>query len=56
MTKVDMKPIDLFATPESMDNLQSWLEKARDPHVTTASMMMYNLLVSKYDIYEKKAD
>tara|TARA_B110000902_G_scaffold247995_1_gene304682 strand:+ start:1354 stop:1524 length:171 start_codon:yes stop_codon:yes gene_type:complete len=54
MTKTEMKPINMFATPESMDDLQSWLEGARDPYVTTASMMMYNLLVSKYDMIEKK--
>lgn len=56
MTKVEMNPIGLFATPESMEDLQSWLEKARDPYVTTASMMMYNFLVSKFDMYEKKED
>jgi hypothetical protein len=50
----EMKPINMFATPESMDDLQAWLEKACDPYVTTASMMMYNLLVSKYDMIEKK--
>lgn len=56
MTKVKMDPIGLFATPESMEDLKSWLEKANDPYVTTASLMMYNLLVSKYDMYEKKED
>ena len=56
MTKSEMSPLSMFATPESMESLQSWIEKARDPHVTTASMMMYNLLVSKYDMYEKKED
>ena len=56
MTKIEMKPVGLFATPESMEDLQSWLEKANDPYVTTASMMMYNFLVSKFDMYEKKGD
>ena len=56
MTKIEMEPITLFATPESMEDLQAWLEKARDPYVTTASMMMYNFLVSKFDMYEKKED
>ena len=49
-----MKPIDMFATPNSMRDLEAWLIKARDPAVTTAAMMMYNLLVSKYDMKEKE--
>lgn len=49
-----MKPIDMFATPESMAELELWLARARDPMVTTAAMMMYNLLVSKYDLKEKE--
>ena len=49
-----MKPIDMFATPESMAELEFWLAQARDPMVTTAAMMMYNLLVSKYDLKEKE--
>jgi hypothetical protein len=56
MTKADMNPIGLFATPESMQDLQAWLENTRDPYTMTGAMMMYNLLVSKYDMYEKKAD
>lgn len=54
MTKSDMKPINLFATPDSMEALQSWIEAARDPMVTTAAMMMYNLLVSNHDLYQKE--
>lgn len=50
----NMKPIDMFATPESMAELELWLARARDPMVTTAAMMMYNLLVSKYDLKEKE--
>ena len=49
-----MKPIDMYATPESVTELADWLEQARDPMVTTAAMMMYNLLVSKYDMKEKE--
>lgn len=49
-----MKPIDMFATPNSMAELELWIAQARDPMVTTAAMMMYNLLVSKYDLKEKK--
>lgn len=44
----------MFATPESMKDLEDWLVRARDPMVTTAAMMMYNLLVSKYDLKEKE--
>lgn len=55
MTDTHLKPINLFATPKSMEDLQSWIESARDPYVTTAAMMMYNLLVSNYDLHEKKA-
>lgn len=51
-----MKPINLFATPESMKDLEDWLVAARDPMVTTGAMMMYNLLVSKYNLTEKKED
>ena len=56
MTKADMKPVGLFSTPESMKDLHTWLEKTRDPYTMTGAMMMYNLLVSKYDMYEKKED
>jgi hypothetical protein len=56
MTKADMKPVGLFSTPESMQDLQAWLENTRDPYTMTGAMMMYNLLVSNYDMYEKKAD
>ena len=45
MTKSDMKPINLFATPDSMEALQSWIEAARDPMVTTAAMMLVMLLM-----------
>ena len=55
MTDTQLEPINLFATPKSMEDLQSWIESARDPYVTTAAMMMYNLLVSNYDLSEKKA-
>ena len=56
MTDNKLTPINLFATPKSMEDLQSWIEAARDPYVTTAAMMMYNLLVSNYDLNEKKAE
>ena len=49
-----MKTIDMFATPNSMAELELWIAQARDPMVTTAAMMMYNLLVSKYDMKEKE--
>jgi len=50
----NMKPINFFATPNSMKDLEDWLAAARDPMVTTAAMMMYNLLVSNFDLTEKK--
>ena len=56
MTKFDMKPVGLFSTPDSMQDLQAWLENTRDPYTMTGAMMMYNFLVSNYDMYEKKAD
>lgn len=49
-----MQPINLFATPKSMKDLEDWLVAARDPMVTTAAMMMYNLLVSNFDMKEKE--
>jgi hypothetical protein len=49
-----MKPINVFATPNSMKELETWLEAVRDPIATTGAMMMYNLLVSKYDLREKE--
>lgn len=56
MKQIEMNPITMFATPESMEDLQTWITKARDPYVTTAAIMMFNLLVSKYDMYEKKEE
>ena len=55
MTNTDLQPINIFATPDSMEDLQSWIKSASDPYVTTAAMMMYNLLVTNYDMNEKKA-
>lgn len=49
-----MKPVTFFHTPESMDELEKWLADARDPMVTTAAMMMWNLLTSQYDLVAKK--
>ena len=54
MIKVEAKPIGFFHTPESMEELQNWIEEARDPMVTTAAMMMWNLLTSQYDMVAKK--
>lgn len=52
--KQAMTPITFFATPESMAELEKWLADAKDPMVTTAAMMMYNLLTSQYDMVAKK--
>jgi len=54
MIKVEAKPIGFFHTPESMEELQNWIESANDPIVTTAAMMMWNLLTSQYDMVAKK--
>jgi len=54
--RVDMKPINLFATPESMGDLEAWLVDARDPMVVTGAMMMYNLLVTSYELHEKASE
>ena len=47
-------PIGLFHTPESMQELESWIYASRDPMVATSAFMMYNFLLSKYDLIEKK--
>lgn len=54
--KIDMKPVNLFATPESMGDLEAWLVAARDPLVVTGAMMMYNLLVTSYELHEKASE
>jgi len=51
--KVEMKPITFFATPDSMKDLEDWISAARDPMVTISAMMMYNYLVTNYDLHEK---
>ncbi len=54
--KVDLKPVTLFATPNNMGEMEDTLAKYGDAVATTAAMMMYNLLVTKYDLYEKESD
>jgi len=53
-TESKLKPIGFFHTPESMEELENWIESASDPMVTTAAMMMWNLLTSKYELTPKK--
>lgn len=48
-----MKPITFFATPNSMKDLENWLTDLKEPTATTAAMMMYNLLVTQYELKEK---
>jgi hypothetical protein len=48
------KPVGLFHTPKSMQELEKWIYASKDPVVVTAAFMMYNLLLSKYDLTEKK--
>ena len=54
MTKVTATPIGIFHTPESMDELQKWIDSTKDPLVVTGAYMMWNLLTSKYDLTPKK--
>ena len=37
----------LFHTPETMEELENWLIKTKDPLVLTGAMMMYNLMVTQ---------
>ena len=53
-TESKLKPIGFFHTPEKMEELENWIESASDPMVTTAAMMMWNLLTSQYDMVAKK--
>lgn len=41
--------IGLYHTPESMQELEDWLIKTNDPMVLTGAMMMYNLMVTRYN-------
>ena len=52
-TESKLAPIGFFHTPKDMEEIQNWINKARDPMVATAAYMMYNLLVSEYDITPK---
>lgn len=49
-----MQTIDMFHTPKDMRELEAWIAARRDPAVTTAAMMMWNLLVSTYDLTPKE--
>jgi hypothetical protein len=53
-TENTLKPITFFATPKSMGDLEDWISAARDPMVTTSAMMMYNLLVTNFNMTEKE--
>ena len=53
-TESKLSPIGFFHTPKDMRELENWIAQARDPMVTTAAMMMWNLLVTEYDITPKK--
>ena len=43
------KTVVLFHTPDTMQELEDWLIKANDPKVLTGAMMMYNLMVTRYN-------
>jgi hypothetical protein len=53
-TESKLAPIGFFHTPKDMRELEDWIAAARDPMVTTAAMMMWNLLTTEYDITPKK--
>ena len=53
-TESKLKPTGFFHTPESLEELENWIESASDPIVTTAAAMTWNLLTSKYDLTPKK--
>ena len=42
-----LKENGLFHTPETMEELENWLMKTKDPLVLTGAMMMYNLMVTQ---------
>lgn len=53
MTTTTHKPNNLFATPESMEALNEWIERhapAERAHLYILQAMYYNLIVSKYDL------
>ena len=53
-TESKLAPIGFFHTPKDMRELENWIAKAGDPMVTTAAMMMWNLLTSQNDITPKE--
>ena len=54
MKNETLKPIGFFHTPKDMRELGNWIAAAKDPMVTTAAMMMWNLLTSQNDITPKE--
>ena len=53
---VDMKPLNLFATPNSLDELHRYLEQFNGSEAMiaqTSAMMMYNYIVTNYNLSEK---
>lgn len=48
-TMEQLKTIDMFHTPENMQELEDWLQRTKDPLVLTGAMMMYNLLVTQFN-------
>lgn len=51
---MELKTLNLFHTPESMREVEDYLLQVREPVATVAAMMMYNLLVSKYNLTPKE--
>lgn len=45
-----IKPCNLFATPDSLQDLQAWIDKHpadQRPHLVTAAYMMWNYLAGE---------
>ncbi len=44
-----IQTIGLFHTPDTWEELNSWIESARDPAVTTAAYMMFNFIATQHN-------
>ena len=52
--KVNIKPVELFHTPASKEELEQWVASHKDPHVTTAFMMTWNWFAANFDMTRKE--
>lgn len=44
-----IQTIGLFHTPETMKEMEDWINNARDPAVTTAAYMMFNFMAAAHN-------